>query len=990
MKKILAKLLVLCMVISMVPTNLAMAAEMGTNMQPRATDEEVVAETKNNLTIPNSDDIRGNITLPAENAEGVIFEWSSSQENVISTRIVDNGEYDSTPAGTVTRGNTDQQVVLTAQIIYGTVKDSKQFTVTVKAASDFTEESLDAYVFAYFKGEGLSNGEQIYFATSQDGLHWEDMNNGDPAIISDLGEKGLRDPFVIRAPEGDKFYLIATDLKINGGRGWGLAQSDGSQSIMIWESTDLVNWTDQRMVKVALDTAGCTWAPEAFYDEKTGEYIVFWASKTSADNYSTQRIYYSKTRDFYTFTEAQVWTELNHQVTGAAMSIIDTSVISVKENDGSLTYYRFSKNEADSSEDGYTSGGKYTILETSKSLLGEWTRVDAEGLKQYHGVEGGTSFKFNGKDEWCLLLDNHGNGGYFPLSSTDLSSGEFTRLDTSEYYFPSTMRHGTVLAVTQEEYNAFTEKWTDSAAQNTETPVKGEILSYNFEEVISGDSIADSSGNGFNGKLVGNAAYVQDSERGQVLYLDGTANTYAAFPQGFFDGRNNVTISMDIKAEKAYTSGDNFFTFGFGQDSNKYIFLKTMDTRTLLSLTTGSSSGEQTASGTTESINGNWINITMVITTNKISIYKDGALLAEQQVASPVARLGNNTLAYLGKSFYSADGYFNGYFDNVKVYNRALSAGVIAGTAEYTVEYQASAGGSINGTSIQIIESGGSTGAVTAVAEKGYAFIGWSDGVATARRTDDSVTADKTVTALFEREFTLQYKADTGGKINGKTTQTVVNGQTAETVTAVADKGYVFTKWSDGITTAARTDSNVTADKTVTAQFTRESVIPDAAKVTLNKKSITLGKKEPFTLIATVAPQRASQTVTWKSNKPSVVSVNKGKLTAKRTGTAKITATTGNGKTVTCTVTVKKAPNKVKFTKAVITLKRGKTTTLNKKLKLPAGTASYSRKFTSAKKKIVKVLDSSTGKIKAVSKGTVTIKVKTFNGKSATIKVKVI
>ena len=73
-------------------------------------------------------------------------------------------------------------------------------------------------------------------------------------------KKGVRDPFIIRSPEGDKFYLIATDLKINGGNGWDAAQNSGSQSLMIWESTDLVNWSDQRMVEVSAKIeAGCTW-----------------------------------------------------------------------------------------------------------------------------------------------------------------------------------------------------------------------------------------------------------------------------------------------------------------------------------------------------------------------------------------------------------------------------------------------------------------------------------------------------------------------------------------------------------------------------------------------------------------------------------------------------------------------------------------------------------------------------------------------------------
>ena len=44
----------------------------------------------------------------------------------------------------------------------------------------------------------------------------------------------------------------------------------GSHYMMIWESEDLVNWSEQRMVKVAPKTGGNTWAPEAIYDPATG------------------------------------------------------------------------------------------------------------------------------------------------------------------------------------------------------------------------------------------------------------------------------------------------------------------------------------------------------------------------------------------------------------------------------------------------------------------------------------------------------------------------------------------------------------------------------------------------------------------------------------------------------------------------------------------------------------------------------------------------
>lgn len=58
------------------------------------------------------------------------------------------------------------------------------------------------YLFAYFTGEGTADGEQIRYALSRgnDPLHWRELNAGSPVLTSTIGEKGLRDPFVIRSP----------------------------------------------------------------------------------------------------------------------------------------------------------------------------------------------------------------------------------------------------------------------------------------------------------------------------------------------------------------------------------------------------------------------------------------------------------------------------------------------------------------------------------------------------------------------------------------------------------------------------------------------------------------------------------------------------------------------------------------------------------------------------------------------------------------------
>ena len=133
--------------------------------------------------------------------------------------------------------------------------------------------------------------------------------------------------------------------------------------------------------------------------------------------------------------------------------------------------------------------------------------------------------------------------------------------------------------------------------------------------------------------------------------------------------------------------------------------------------------------------------------------------------------------------------------------------------------------------------------------------------------------------------------------------------------------------WSSDKTTVASVDQNgkVTAKAAGTANITvtasngcktickvtvKSPVKPPKPikvnKVTLNKKSLTLGVKEKFTLKATVKPNNATnRKVTWKSNKPKIAAVSKsGKVTAKKTGKAVITAKADN-KTARCTVTVK-------------------------------------------------------------------------------------
>jgi len=138
----------------------------------------------------------------------------------------------------------------------------------------------------------------------------------------------------------------------------------------------------------------------------------------------------------------------------------------------------------------------------------------------------------------------------------------------------------------------------------------------------------------------------------------------------------------------------------------------------------------------------------------------------------------------------------------------------------YTLTYTAGANGSISGNSPQTVDHGGSGTAVTAVPDAYHHFVQWNDGSTQNPRTDTYVTANISVTAIFAlNTYTLTYTAGSGGSVSGNSPQTVDHGGSGTAVTAVPDTGYHFVRWSDGVLTATRTDSNVIANLAVTAEF---------------------------------------------------------------------------------------------------------------------------------------------------------------------------
>ncbi|MDG4830765.1 glycoside hydrolase family 43 protein [Solwaraspora sp. WMMD1047] len=327
-------------------------------------------------------------------------------------------------------------------------------------------EPFTGYLMAHFTGES-ANGEQIYLAHSRDGLNWSDLNSGGPVLLSTVGTRGVRDPALVRSPAGDRYWIVATDLRIASGTSWNDAANRGSTSLVVWESTDLVNWSAPRLVNVAagIPGAGNAWAPEAIYNPATGDYVVYWATNSARNGVTKHRIWYARTSDFRSFTAPQLYIERP-----GSQGIIDTQLVEVPNSVGGYRYYR-------ASADGHIT------IEASNSVLGSWTTLGnlshlgiSNGTGGGNVVEGPMWAQFNGRNEWALWLDQYATGrGYLPVTSTNLgATGNFQH--RSGYSMGGNRkRHGSILNLTAAEESRVLGRWGAS------TPVN-RLQSYNYQD----------------------------------------------------------------------------------------------------------------------------------------------------------------------------------------------------------------------------------------------------------------------------------------------------------------------------------------------------------------------------------------------------------------------------------------------------------------------------------------------------------------------------
>ena len=299
-----------------------------------------------------------------------------------------------------------------------------------------------AYLFTYFVGNGEDG---LHLAWSRDGYRWKMLNGGKSYLAPTVGKsKLMRDPCIVCGPDGT-FHMVWTS-------GW------TENNIGYASSKDLITWSAEKEIPVMAHepTVRNCWAPEIDWDDKRGEFIIFWASTipekftetagASENNYN-HRLYYTTTKDFVTFAPTKLFYD-------PGFSVIDATFLHANGR-----HYLIVKDET------RTPPKKHLRIAVANDLQGPFADLSPPFTPQGRWAEGPTAIKIG--DEFVVYYDAYREHHYSASRSRDLKTWEDV---TAQMTFVPGMRHGTVIAVPRE----LVDKLIAAAPAPATTPSKGQ------------------------------------------------------------------------------------------------------------------------------------------------------------------------------------------------------------------------------------------------------------------------------------------------------------------------------------------------------------------------------------------------------------------------------------------------------------------------------------------------------------------------------------
>jgi hypothetical protein len=372
----------------------------------------------------------GELLLPAQGSvEGSAIAWESSDTEYITH----TGKIIKLPAN----GAGTMKVVLTARVTFGSFTETKTFTICLNE-----EEPYSAYLFAYFGGlqANGSDKEDILFALGNDAYNYKALNSDNPVILGkDVSTKGgVRDPHLLRGNDG-KYYIVATDMVSS--QGW-----ESNHGIVMLKSDDLIHWTHnivdvKELYPEQFGTITRAWAPQTYYDEQTGKYMIYFSIKRPNE---VDLIHYAYANADFTGFESAPQQLFYHQLNKAC---IDGDII---KKDGK--YHLFFKTE------GNGDGIKKAV---SDNLTSGYVMIDRYLQPTTQPVEGSYCFRLINEDKYMLIYDIYRDKQFGFATSTDLEN--FTKVTVNKDFAP---RHGAIIPITATEAARLEQEWGNAAVEN--------------------------------------------------------------------------------------------------------------------------------------------------------------------------------------------------------------------------------------------------------------------------------------------------------------------------------------------------------------------------------------------------------------------------------------------------------------------------------------------------------------------------------------------
>lgn len=235
----------------------------------------------------------------------------------------------------------------------------------------------------------------------------------------------MRDPWLGQGPDG-VWHMLWT---------WGWTRgASGPLRIGHTSSRDLRTWTPQQEISVmeGEPTARNAWAPEAAWDAKAKEWVIYWASTipgkfpdtdNDGDNAYNHRLYAKRTKDWKSFTPSTLYFD-------PGFSAIDSSIFPAGKK-----WMMVFKDERK------TPLKKNLRLASADSPQGPWRNITEPFTPAW--VEGPTVAHIG--REWVVYFDHYTAPQHVgAMTTTDWKA--FKEI-TPELKFPDDHRHGTVVRV---------------------------------------------------------------------------------------------------------------------------------------------------------------------------------------------------------------------------------------------------------------------------------------------------------------------------------------------------------------------------------------------------------------------------------------------------------------------------------------------------------------------------------------------------------------